>query len=256
MRSFLFLAVLFSVAVFRINAQADCKGSIGSSSYDLSGLAKAIGSNDVTTTDQAGNLYYFRPCNAVTQAGCGQGTNPPNPATCQKDTRIVPKFHSCGSTGSVTWKPRTTGGDAGGFILHFINGEEDRQSDVEFICDPQGGTGTLTAATPTEQPTHFYHLQWTSSLVCPGHSDGGGDGGGDDGGGISGGWIFIIILLGLFVLYLIGGVIYKRVRTEDRGLDMIPNKDFWFGLPMMVVSGHIYLWRKARGLCGAQYETV
>jgi len=257
-RLFLLLAVLFAVAVVSIHAQADCKGSVGGSNYDLGPLQKAIGENDVTTQDQAGNTYYFRPCNPVKQAECAQGTNPPNPATCQKDSRMVPRFHSCGSTSTASWKARTSG-DATGFILHFTNGEEDRQSDVEFICDPQGGTGTLLAVTPTELPTHFYHLQWTSNLTCPGsHGDGGdgGDGGGGGGGGISGGWIFIIILLGIAVLYLVGGVIYKRVRTEDRGLDMIPQKEFWFSLPFLVASGHIYVWRKARGLCGAQYETV
>jgi len=256
------LLFLAGVCIFvGTHAQADCKGKVGNSNYNLEPLAKAFGDNDATTQDAAGNTYYYRPCKVVKQADCGQGpTNPANPATCQKDNRMVPKYHNCGITSSAEWKPRTTGGDASGFILHFNAGEDSRQSDIEFICDAGAGTGALTALTPAENPTHYYHLQWKSNLACPGgdgDGDGGGDGGdGDDDGGISGGWIFIIILVCIAVLYVVGGVIYKRVRTEDRGIDMIPNKDFWFSLPLLVVAGHLYIWRKLRGLCGANYETV
>jgi len=250
---FLLLA-LFALALFGISAQSDCKGKIGGNNYDLGPLANAVGDGDIQTVDSTGNTYYYRPCKSVSTVACSQGTNPPNPGTCQKDSRMIPRYHSCGSTSTATWKARSDG-EATGFFLHFTSGEEDRQSDIEFVCDPAAGTGNLTAATPTEQPTHYYHLQWKSSLACP-HTGGDGDGGGDDGGGISGGWIFIIILICLVAVYLIGGVIYKRFRTEDRGLDLIPQKDFWFSLPFLVKDGHMYIWKKARGLCGAQYETV
>jgi len=257
------LLLLAGVFIFvGTHAQADCKGKVGNSNYNLEALVKAVGDNDVTTQDKDGNTYYFRPCKVLKQAECGQGpTNPTNPATCQKDNRLVPKYHNCGITTSAQWKERASGGAASGFILHFSAGEDQRQTDIEFICDAVAGTGTLTALTPTENPTHYYHLQWKSNLTCPGgDGDGGGDGGdGDYDDGISGGWIFIIILLCIVVLYLVGGVIYKRVRTDERGLEMIPNKDFWFSLPGLIIEAHKYLWhklQKLRGLCGGHYETV
>jgi len=150
------------------HAQSDCHGKVGQRYYNLTALAEAVGDNDGTTQDQAGNTYYYRPCRVIKQAECSQGPiNPNNAAICQKDNRLVPKYHNDGVTTSVQWKQRASGGDASGFILHFTDGEAQRQSVIEFICDVGAGRGFLTALRPAENPTHYYHLQWKSKYACP-----------------------------------------------------------------------------------------
>jgi hypothetical protein len=96
-------------------------------------------------------------------------------------------------------------GENTGFFMKFAGGEEDRRGDIEFICDPNGGTGTFATGNPVENPIHDYHLKWITQFACPTGSggDGGGGGGGGDGddGGISGGWIFIIMYVPLKFFY-------------------------------------------------------
>jgi len=236
---------------------SDCHNSFGSSTYDLSHLVKATNGTEQRVEDpfQGENTYYFRPCNVVAEPSC-KSTSPPSdkPAVCQKDIRN--QFHDCGSQSHVTWKQRPNATAESGFVLLFTGGEEDRQADIEFICDPRAGIGRLLVKIPAEQPAHHYHLKWETQYACPIKGDGGDRGGGDGGGrpAISGGWIFSIILLSLFVLYIIGGVAYNKFRKNAHGWELIPNHELWFALPGLVRDGTIYCCMKLRGLCGQRYE--
>jgi len=140
---------------------------VNGNNYDLSNLANAVGNADQQIQDAKGNTYFYRPCNPLQQQGCATDSDP-NPAVCQKDTRAQPEFHDCGSFTAVTWVSRGTGLENLGFVITFAGGEEGRQSDVEFICDPTAGTGGLATKIPTENPTHVYHLAWTTQYACPG----------------------------------------------------------------------------------------
>jgi len=256
------LLLALSVFVLEVSSQASgdaCKGRVGNFVYDLTGLKDATKGADQQTRDAGGNTYYYRPCQVLQETQCAIASDP-SPAVCQKDTRKIPQFHDCGSMNQVSWSARSQGENTG-FKIQFKGGEEDRMSDVEFVCDHNANPGTFVTASPAENPTHFYHLIYTTKFACPqggDGGDGGGGGGGDGGddGGISGGWIFIIILICLTVVYLVGGVLWNRFRRDLRGLEMIPNYHFWVALPGLVIAGNIYLWRKARGLCGASYDTV
>jgi len=253
----LFLCVSASL-VLVVRGQADgnaCTGTVGKFKYDLSGLSSATGGNDVTCQDKAGNTYYYRPCQPLKIQQCNTISDT-SPAACQKDTRKVPLYHDCGSVNQVGWSPRSAGQDKG-FFMQFNGGEEDRRLNVEFICDKNAGVGTLETANPTESPTHFYHLSWTTKYACPGGGDGDGKkGDGDDGPAISGGWIFIIVLLSVMFLYLVGGVAYNKFRKDAHGIELIPNHEFWFALPGLVWDGNVYTFKKLRGLCGARYEEM
>jgi len=232
-----------------------CTGSISTFQYNLAGLQSATGGNDQTCLDNEGNTYYYRPCSALQNEQCVTNTDA-TPAACQKDTRKIPQYHDCGSTSQVQWSQRSAGADQG-FKIQFSGGQDGRMLDVEFICDKNGGTGQLQAATPTEQPEHFYHLSWTTKYACPGGGDGDGKkGDGDDGPAISGGWIFIIILFSLLIIYFIAGVAYNKFRKDAHGVELIPNHEFWFALPGLVIAGNVYVYRKLRGLCGARYEEM
>jgi len=161
----LFIAsVLVSLS---LGQQGDiCSGSIGSNFYNLQALAQATG-GDVQCQDTNGNAYFYNPCNpAGVTISCGFYPDDPA-AICQGDTRRPPRFHDLGSTNSVQWSARTAGPDQG-FILSFSSGEDQRMSDIEFICDKtQGGKGTFEADSPTESPIHDYHLTYRTTFACP-----------------------------------------------------------------------------------------
>jgi len=65
------------------------------------------------------------------------------------------------------------------------------------------------------------------------------DGSGLDngGGGLSGGSVFLIILFVGGFCYLAGGIAYKYQVKGTRGIEMIPNLDFWRQLPKLFMDG-------------------
>jgi len=65
-----------------------------------------------------------------------------------------------------------------------------------------------------------------------------------DEGGISDGSIFLILLFVGGFCYLIAGMAYKFQVKGVRGIEMIPNLDFWRALPGYVKDGCKYSWFK------------
>jgi len=78
-------------------------------------------------------------------------------------------------------------------------------------------------------------------------------GSGGSSGGLSGGSIFLIIILCVSVTYLVGGVIFNKVKNNAAGVEMIPNHGFWLGLPGLVADGFRFVIGKFRG---ASYSTL
>jgi len=247
-----------------------CTGTVTSggksAKYDLTKLYNAINGAVQSTTDDKRNTYYYIPCKSISasEPNCQGFQYDLQPAVCQKDGRAPPGWHGLGTLNSSAWSVRTNGDVESGFVLTFPQGGEPspppvRKTDIEYICDPSGSEGSLTPADNPENPTHDYHLTWTTKYACPqSDGDGDGDGGGGDGGGggISGGWIFIIILAGSAFIYLIAGVAVKKFVFHAEGIELIPNAMFWIALPGLVKDGNLFLVRKALGLCGRGYDQV
>ena len=64
--------------------------------------------------------------------------------------------------------------------------------------------------------------------------------GSSEGDGISGGWVFIIVLFGLFAVYCCIGYIVNGYRNDGKWKeygDNIPNYAFWRALPRMTIVG-------------------
>ena len=47
-------------------------------------------------------------------------------------------------------------------------------------------------------------------------------------------FILFVSLLCVSVTYLVGGIIFNKVRNNAAGIEMIPNHEFWVGLPGLV----------------------
>jgi len=263
---FRFLALLLLVGLLSLSVEGQiiesaCKGAVGTNNYDITRLAQAF-TVDQTCIDVGNNVYFYLPCQVLKTQDC-QATEP-SPGACQRDTRRPPLYHDLGSVNTASFTKRPTAAEDAGFLLTYTGGEDDRQVDIEFICDKSAGNGKLVCGDPAEDPGKHYHLKWTSAHACPGgggdggddsgnDDDGGGDGGRkkkDDGPAISGGWIFIIILSGLTVLYFVAGAVFNKFVRHKEGLEIIPNVEFWVALPGLVKDGFLFTYRKIAGLFG------
>ncbi|VEN36422.1 unnamed protein product [Callosobruchus maculatus] len=59
--------------------------------------------------------------------------------------------------------------------------------------------------------------------------------------GLSGGSIFLILLLVFLTIYLVGGGLVLYFIRGARGVEVIPNVEFWRNLPSLVKDGLIFL---------------
>jgi len=119
-----------------------------------------------------------------------------------------------------------------------------RQVDIDITCDP--GASVLTflsfvAAQPQTPapPAYLYTLTLTSSVLC-------------GAGGISGGSGFLIALFGGIILYLIGGVLYNKLKEQKEGIELIPNVEFWKEVPGYLVDGVMFSKSKIMSIVSPQ----
>jgi len=136
-----------------------------------------------------------------------------------------------------------------GVILHYggglqceTEGGAPRSTEIEIECDPAAGQGFIEDI--NEPFACEYSVRMKSQHGCalpPGEDDGG-----KPSGDIDSGWIFIIILGSVVIVYLIGGVIVKKKFYQAEGSDAIPNLGFWKELPSLAKDGIVFTVAKIR----------
>lgn len=111
------------------------------------------------------------------------------------------------------------------------------------------------ANTKTYPDDQNIFITYVFDATCPQSTPGGGGGGeGGDGGGCAGGCVFLIVFFTGFFAYFAAGFAYNVVRMEKRGVEAIPQVEFWKDLPFLVKDGALFVVYKATGRDG--YATV
>eukprot|EP01123_Difflugia_compressa_P011847 TRINITY_DN485_c0_g1_i2.p1 TRINITY_DN485_c0_g1~~TRINITY_DN485_c0_g1_i2.p1 ORF type:complete len:245 (-),score=37.41 TRINITY_DN485_c0_g1_i2:62-796(-) len=75
--------------------------------------------------------------------------------------------------------------------------------------------------------------------------------------GISIGWILVIVLICIIVVYLAAGITFNVVKNQKTGVEVIPNLEFWTSAPGMAKDGVLFLWNKFMGAIGkSEYQSI
>jgi hypothetical protein len=144
---------------------------------------------------------------------------------------------------SVRW----SAGVPTGASLLSSNGENcnfaPRDLDIEFTCDPNKAVPSnsdITIANDGCEYTFTFPTCHACDKGCPGgDKPGGGDQpGGNNGNGFFG--TFFIVFIIVFSVYCVGGVTFNVYKKEKKGLEAIPNRDFWGALPGYTKDGIVY----------------
>jgi len=124
----------------------------------------------------------------------------------------------------------------GNLILTFTSSDKQRNSNIQLAC-VRGAPDRLVVEGVTDhtKPQDYDFILY-SECACP---NGCVDDFGDD--GMSTGSILLLILFLLVVIYLVGGVLYLYVIRGARGIEMIPNYEFWTELPGLIRDGVLFL---------------
>jgi hypothetical protein len=227
---------LFSKKFISFSASCSCRFNGTGHTYDLSGLHKE-GDIDLGK-DTLNNEYWWTPCHNTQKCGGDNGVNAS--PFCQLDAGGA--LHSCGTLSSQTWQETS---DKNGVILQYTGGQNNRSATVTVQCSTDSSPKVVIP--PSENPVRVYHVTIASKYGCPGAHAGGGK-------VDIGGWIFVGIVLGGFVLYCIVGVIINVAVRGQSGLDIVPQREFWFDLPALVRDGVLFIFNKITGR--ASYHVV
>jgi len=138
-----------------------------------------------------------------------------------------------------------------------VQGTINRYSHFVLSCDPN----TIHTVVKISEPgTCQYLFEINTKYACPlsaattgsatGGSTTGGTGGGSKDDGISPGTIFLIIFfVGFAVYFAVGAVVKWRVYSAS-GVEIVPNTEFWTGLPGLIKDGFLFVKNKITGAVG------
>jgi len=227
--------VFFALGWFTTVSQASCEGSCDCKfpsgySYDLT---KFSNTNGKMGPDENSFTYDWSLCpNYVSSSCVGLKTY-----VCQ---HAYGDQFPCADR-ITTWLERSEAGS--GFFISFYSyyNNRERITDIEFICDKHAGNGGMLVGNPAESPMFHYHFSYVSRDACGKKSSKSSD---DGGLLISGGWLFLILLFCVALIYVVVGVGWNLYKKK-RGKDLLPHWPFWSSLPSLVFAGCCYF---ARGV--------
>jgi len=217
--------ILISIAVA---LAYECKPSVAGKKYDFSPLQKPEDYVIPRASIGKGWDVLVNMCVAVSNKAC-----PTTSAICQVWDYNCPTpgcgSASLGDSSSFQWLARD-----GEVVAKIGGGDGNRNSEIRFKCSTANNNPVFS----NEDPTLEYNFAWETAHACATGSSGGG------GGKMDGGWIFIIILVCGFSVYFIVGIIIKIAKFQASGSEIIPNRDFWCGLPGLVKDGIMFIVNK------------
>jgi len=202
----------------------------------------------VQTPSSVDSTFNINPCSELTTFPVGNTACPSGSLSCQVlksngavylVAKTITSLIYTSTTATLTL--RLTGGDYCPALQKY------REAIIQFTCDTTGAVG---APVYVNENACAYTFSWKSTVGCPlDKAPGGGGGGGSGGsGGLSIGSILCIIFFCSFFVYFAAGAAYRYRVKEARGLEMVPNLEFWQGLPSLMKDGFAFTKDKINGM--------
>ncbi|XP_003386100.1 PREDICTED: uncharacterized protein LOC100636408 [Amphimedon queenslandica] len=207
--------------------QATCNGK----KYDLSHVTKSA--KNITDSDDG---YYYL-VNFCEQVKCGQNNGV---AICQgKGIR----YFSLGTIDSAFWTTSDSSGDFNVTIHGTTQGDGTvRTAIIMFTSGKKNSIDFNGEGQGANQNTYYF----------TGTYHGGSE-------SIAGaiGWVLISVALVALVIYFIAGILFMYIVKGARGLEVIPNVNFWKSLPLLIVEGCLFVVSPCRKKFGKnEYEKI
>jgi len=242
------LGYLLVLSLYVVLAYSQCSYTDATSgnSWDLTDLQYDSSATEFPTgySFQSGtNTFYINFCSPVSSAAIGDTGNKCSSAgSCQ----LSDQYYNAGQASGYTFAPyyasgtATNGTDPDGVALTYSNGNvcqsinKGRISHIWVVC-PTNGQATNQISNVVEESTCNYDITFYSDNGCVG---------GGSGGGVDPGWIILLFLSFFFFVYVAIGVPIKFKKYEARGLDLVPNYDFWKDVPFLLKDATVFTIQK------------
>ena len=120
-------------------------------------------------------------------------------------------------------------------------GTTSRETTVAFKCADKAEPSSSDLSI-TDEGTCTYEVTFPTCYACKGGCKNapGGGGGGGGGGGLNFFGIFFIAFISAMSVYCIGGILFNVYKQDKKGLEAIPNREFWGAIPGYTKEGVVY----------------
>jgi len=250
MNSSLLLVLVGLVAV--VSGQINCsfKGTLTGKTYDFSKL-KNDQKDYVVMVPQSATTpipysITFNLCRPILSTACA--TKGADVGACQQwPTPDVKYFEALGTASGTQFAETKFEGAKDGYGGQISLTGMTNQLNIQLLCGEGEGAPSFKEKIGQNQ----FFVTWTSKFACPAGSVPSGG----SGGGLSVGSVMLIVLLVVTVVYFVGGILYQKLKNHASGGDLIPNRQFWSELPLLVRDGFRFVIGKIRG-GGGSYQSV
>lgn len=191
----------------------------------LQTLDPIVGTRAKQLTDKTGNLYDFVVCADIDQQH--KNVSIIQTITGTKKQNILGFNNQTLVSSQGTWLMLTLQGGAGDTAYQERCNKTQRQAHIFFVCDPlQKELEIHTVGEVMDEPCYLLFVV-RHQIVCPTAPKE----------GLGGGSIFLIIMLVTVGAYFIFGFCYLRMVTGAKGIEQIPNREFWFKIGNILADG-------------------
>eukprot|EP00824_Muranothrix_gubernata_P016455 TRINITY_DN34049_c0_g1_i1.p2 TRINITY_DN34049_c0_g1~~TRINITY_DN34049_c0_g1_i1.p2 ORF type:complete len:251 (+),score=48.55 TRINITY_DN34049_c0_g1_i1:32-784(+) len=229
----LLTVLLLLLTCFTQAALLSCEGTVDGVHYDLTPARRNTGYYEFHTDDPV-FTYFFNVCdyshlNTTTRTDCGD-TIPPAPLVQIVEEGRCEAGSKCCNLGLLSSQSKFSPlEEEDGITVTYDQGDmcggSPRTTQVSFVCDSSTDGEVKAVAEDNCHYTVTFHTKYACST---------------SGDALSGGWVFIIIVLTLVVLYLVSGIMYRRSRLGVTGWESLPNVEFWRQFPGLVKDGCVF----------------
>jgi len=225
-----YLVIIFTLILcILVNGQTGpCSYSANGETYDIS----PIGYTDypVIATDGTGT-FYTRFC-GKTDYNCNQPTSvcllrPDGQTKYNCGQAWLSKGWSLTSNNPVTLDNLYPNGSV-------CSGGIYRSTDIQLVCNMTAPKPFWVKSATLSNCKYSFELH--TCYVCDSPCSGS-----NNSLGFDIGWLLIVIVFSLFIVYLIIGAVVKWKVYNAEGLELIPNWGFWSDLPLLIKDGVFYL---------------
>ncbi|KAL4222528.1 hypothetical protein ACF0H5_018567 [Mactra antiquata] len=223
-----------------LDDECSCTFTDGSGKVDLTSLGNTDDTpkfKDVLFKDE-GYYYSYNPCGGFTEGDCQDASA----CVINEDKS---EQQQIGDSSNAAFKYDDSSNNV---IVAYTSGHGVlRLTTVNLVCDKSACTPSFTPM--GEQGAGQFEMTLTTVCACPDGCDASGPkhcSGSGAAGGLSGGTILCILFISLLFVYLVAGTIFMKMRLNATGSDLIPNKNFWFSLPGLILHGFKFTCSKIR----------
>jgi len=219
---------------------------------EIDGGSKEAAFKNIPTVSPPGSSRYIFDWNPCTKISEGDGCK--NMLVCQKDKESTSTY-PCANTVSafIVNGDGTTTIDYQQYIESGTGYK--RVVKIKLMCDESKYPGATDGVSEDYQPLDStYSMTFKSKCACDdGCVSNNPSGSGNT--GLSTGSILLIVFFVLLFVYLIGGIVIKKYKMGVESMpEMIPNYEFWAGIPSLVKDGIVFTCTGLKSGCTSLYQ--